>query len=358
MRVRIGDPGTMPTTPSADAPRTLADPTEPDPTTLGAKAANLSTAWRRRLPVVDGFVVPVPLVDAHPALPPDEVRHPWAELSAGGAVSVVVRSSAPGEDLAATSMAGIFDSVIDVAGWEDFTRAYARVVATAGGGPMAVLVQRFVRPRLGGVIFGIDPISGLTDRMVIVAVDGGPHRLVAGEVEGRRTVVDRAGRVHERDGDPGPVLSSAERSTTPSWCGCSTTAPATSAACTATRCSPACCSRTRASRAPRPPSRRWPPGGPGGGPTRTSSLAPRSRWPSPPRRWVTGTPFPRCTRPRARPRRTSRSARRCDCGAVGPRADPVDVGAHAMDRLRGGLNDATFDRVRSRVVRMETAAAS
>lgn len=211
MRVRIGDPGTMPTTPSADAPRSLADLTEPDPTILGAKAANLSTAWRRRLPVVDGFVVPVPLVDAHPTSPPDGVRHAWAELSAGGAVSVVVRSSAPGEDLAATSMAGIFDSVIDVAGWDEFTRAYARVVASGGGRPMAVLVQRFVRPRLGGVLFGIDPVSGRTDRTVIVAVGGGPHRLVSGEVEGRRIVVDRTGRVQESDGDPGPVLGPAER---------------------------------------------------------------------------------------------------------------------------------------------------
>ena len=37
---------------------------------------------------------------------------------------------------------------------------------------------------------------------------------------------------------------------------------------------------------------------------------------------------------------------------------PIDVGAQAMDRLRGCLNDTTLDKVRSRVVRMETAAAS
>lgn len=37
---------------------------------------------------------------------------------------------------------------------------------------------------------------------------------------------------------------------------------------------------------------------------------------------------------------------------------PAHVGEHAMARLRGCLNDTTLDRVRSRVVRMETAAAS
>jgi phosphohistidine swiveling domain-containing protein len=211
MRVRIGGAGTVPAASSPVAPRWLGDATEPDPAVLGAKAANLAVARSRRLPVVDGFVVPVPVVAAHPASPPEDVRAAWAALSAGGTRPLVVRSSAPGEDLAATSMAGVYDSVIDVAGWDDFTQAYARVVASGRGEPMAVLVQRFVRPELGGVLFGIDPVSGRTDRAVIVAVEGGPHRLVSGEVEGRRLLVDRAGRVHERDGDPGPALTGAER---------------------------------------------------------------------------------------------------------------------------------------------------
>lgn len=211
MRVRIGDPGTEPATPSPAAPRWLAQPGDVAAEVVGAKAANLTLARRRHLPVVDGFVVPVPLVAQHPTSPPAEVRAAWAELSAGGTVPLVVRSSAPGEDLAAGSMAGVFDSVVDVAGWDDFAQAYARVVASAAGQPMAVLVQRLVRPRLSGVLFGVDPVTGRTDRTVIVAVEGGPHRLVSGEVEGRRVVVDRAGRVHEADGDPIPVLSAGER---------------------------------------------------------------------------------------------------------------------------------------------------
>lgn len=211
MRVRIGDPGTMPTIPSSVAPRWLGEPAGIDPALIGAKAANLALARGHGLPVVDGFVVPVPLVDAHPDSPTDEVRAAWAALSAEGTLALVVRSSAPGEDLAATSMAGIFESVVGVSGWDEFVRAYARVGASGRGEPMAVLVQLLVRPRLGGVLFGVDPVSGRTDRTVIVAVEGGPHRLVSGEVEGRRIAIDRRGRVRHTDGDAGPVLGAADR---------------------------------------------------------------------------------------------------------------------------------------------------
>lgn len=211
MRVRVGDPAAGQASSSLVAPRWLEDAGHDDRTLIGAKAANLAVARRRHLPVVEGFVVPVPLVETHPATPPDSVRAPWGELSAGGTLPLVVRSSAPGEDLAATSMAGVYDSVIDVSGWDAFAQAYARVVTSARGAPMAVLVQRFVRPELGGVLFGLDPISGRTDRAVIVAVEGGPHRLVGGEVEGRRVVVDRAGRVQAADGDTHPTLSGVQR---------------------------------------------------------------------------------------------------------------------------------------------------
>ncbi len=211
MRVRTGDPAAVPTAMPTGAPRWLPDAAHDDRALIGAKAANLAVARGRRLRVVDGFAVPVPVVDAHPTSPPDAVRAAWAELTDGGAAPVVVRSSAPGEDLAATSMAGVFESVIDVTGWDAFVQAYARVVASGRDAPMAVLVQRFVRPELGGVLFGIDPVTGRTDRAVIVAVEGGPHRLVSGEVEGRRAVVDHAGRVRDADGDPGPTLTGAQR---------------------------------------------------------------------------------------------------------------------------------------------------
>lgn len=178
---------------------------------VGAKAANLAMAAFDGLPIVEGFAIPVVEVTASPDLPPAGVERAWARLSAQGRVPLVVRSSAPSEDGGASSMAGVFDSVVGVVGWAGFTRAYAHVVRSARGGDMAVLVQRHLDPELSGVLFGVDPVSGRTDRVVIAAVAGGPQLLVSGAVQGRRTSLDRAGRVREVDGDPAPVLGSADR---------------------------------------------------------------------------------------------------------------------------------------------------
>ena len=71
---------------------------------------------------------------------------------------------------------------------------------------MAVLVQRHLDPVLGGVAFGIDPVTGRPDRRVVAAVAGGPWGLVGGTVEGRRFELTRRGRIVRADGDPGPSL--------------------------------------------------------------------------------------------------------------------------------------------------------
>lgn len=189
---------------------TLRDVQATDPAIVGSKAANLAVAARFGMPVVPGFVVPVDVVAANELEPPPEAAQAWLRLG-GPDRAVVVRSSAPGEDLATSSMAGVFRSVIDVRGWEAFAAAYRAVVASARGAPMAVLVQQHVRPQLGGVLFGCDPVTGRADRTVVVAVEGGPHELVSGAVAGRRTALDRTGRVREADGDPAPVLRRGER---------------------------------------------------------------------------------------------------------------------------------------------------
>jgi phosphohistidine swiveling domain-containing protein len=182
-----------------------------DPAVVGAKAANLAAARSRGLPIVEGFAVAVRDVAAHPEAPSVAAAHEWRELSAGGSVPLVVRSSSTVEDLHGTSMAGVFDSVVDVRGWDAFVDAYRQVVRSAGGGDMAILVQRLLVPDFGGVLFGIDPVSGREDRVVVAAVVGGPHRLVSGEVQGRRTVLTRSGRAVEADGDEGPVLGRRHR---------------------------------------------------------------------------------------------------------------------------------------------------
>ena len=114
---------------------------------VGAKAANLAVAASNGLPIVDGFAVPVAEVAANGDVPPAGIEQAWARLSVRGRVPLVVRSSAPDEDGGASSMAGVYESVVGVANWQEFVGAYGRVVRSARGGDMAVLVQRHLDPR-------------------------------------------------------------------------------------------------------------------------------------------------------------------------------------------------------------------
>jgi pyruvate,water dikinase len=170
----------------------LDDMTSRDPSLAGSKAAALATARAPGLPVVDGFVIPVDVAaqvagaadgEALPEAVEPALRSAWCDLTEGGR-SLVARSSSPHEDGSTSSMAGQFESVLDVRTWGELLAAVRAVVASADGGPMAVLVQPFVVPAWGGVMFGADPVSGRTDRLVVSAVPGGPHRLVSGEVDG------------------------------------------------------------------------------------------------------------------------------------------------------------------------------
>ena len=68
-----------------------------------------------------------------------------------------------------------------------------------------MLVQPLIEPRFGGVMFGIDPVSGRTDRRVVTAVRGGPEPLVSGEVDGSRYVLEApSGKVLEFAANDGP----------------------------------------------------------------------------------------------------------------------------------------------------------
>lgn len=186
------------------------------PDLLGAKAANLARARAAGLPVIDGFVIPPALAASIAAAPRGErtadvetVRSAWGSLSRGGGHPVVVRSSSVAEDTAHSSQAGVFESVVDVHGWDDFLDAVRTVAASgrrsasrAGADPLAVLVQRHLDPVRSGVMFTTDPVSGRADRLVLAVVDGGPQGLVSGTESGTRLVLNRHGGVAERHGRP------------------------------------------------------------------------------------------------------------------------------------------------------------
>ncbi|WP_406127929.1 PEP/pyruvate-binding domain-containing protein [Streptomyces sp. NBC_00989] len=165
------------------------------PLFAGSKAANLARAARAGLPVLPGFVVPEGAGDD-----PATLRRAWQDLSDSGARPLVVRSSSPQEDTEQSSLAGQFASVLDVRGWSDFRTAVRTVLDSAhrpdgSTAPMAVLVQPMLTARVGGVMFGADPVAGRTDRMLVSAVRGGPDSLVSGEQAGTDYWLSRRGRL-------------------------------------------------------------------------------------------------------------------------------------------------------------------
>jgi pyruvate,water dikinase len=183
---------------------------------VGAKAASLARSGAAGLPVLPGFVLTTALDPAHLAEESgpqiEAIRTAWRELSGDGRDPLVVRSSATKEDSESSSMAGLFVSKLDVLGWEAFLAAVDEVLASKDGLPdgavdetgirMAVLVQPFLVPAWGGVLFGADPVTERTDRMVISAVRGGPDRLVSGELDGWTATLTPTGRIVEgADGD-------------------------------------------------------------------------------------------------------------------------------------------------------------
>jgi len=192
----------------------LADRAAADVAVAGAKAAKLAQAAAAGLPVLPGFVL-VAAGGRRLSLTPDdmvELYDMWSALTDGGEQSLVVRSSSTAEDGDTSSMAGLFESVLDVRGWTDFIDAVERVRRSAGDAPMGVLVQPLLRPVVSGVLFGADPVTGDTSRTVIAVVEGAPHQLVSGHATGTYHVLNRHGRTIEvREGTGGAPLTAEQR---------------------------------------------------------------------------------------------------------------------------------------------------
>lgn len=193
-----------------------------DPTVSGSKAARLARAADAGLPTLPGFVVPTTASELRAGslvLVEDleqVARSAWHHLSDGGARPLVVRSSSQVEDAVSSSMAGRFLSVLDVVGWEAFVDAVTRVLASAAVDgvppqPMAVLVQPMLDASVGGVLFGVDPVTGNPHHLVVEAVAGSPEALVSGRVTAMRYVLDRRGRLLEADAATDGLLAPPQR---------------------------------------------------------------------------------------------------------------------------------------------------
>src|SRR5918993_525001 len=197
----------------------LDDEAARDPALTGGKSAALARAAAAELATLPGVVLTTAFSNAvdggaevasHPA-----VKEAF-ELAGGDQRSLVARSSSVVEDMAESSMAGQFDSIIGIDGFDAFVTAVAAVLdsrerAGATEHPIAVLVQPLIEPLFGGVMFGCDPVSGRSDRRVVTAVRGGPEPLVSGEVNGSRYVLDESSaKVLEFEANDGPRLPRAD----------------------------------------------------------------------------------------------------------------------------------------------------
>ena len=180
----------------------------------GGKAAALSRAAANGLHVLPGVVLTTVFcqeVDAGAAVAGHvDVEEAFRRVG-GDHRSLVARSSSVVEDAATSSMAGQFESVIGIDGLAAFEVAVGTVLASRGrtgtsDQPIAVLVQPLLEPALGGVLFGVDPVSGRSDHRVVSAVSGSPERLVSGEVVGSWYVLDDAGKVVFFERGDGPDI--------------------------------------------------------------------------------------------------------------------------------------------------------
>ncbi|MFI6430980.1 phosphoenolpyruvate synthase [Rhodococcus oryzae] len=215
-----------------------------DAGSVGGKAANLGEMTRLKLAVPPGFVITtgayletmeaggirselythrVPDAVEGPLLSdqaerlrgivldaplPDAVRAAitGAYHRLGDSIRVAVRSSAPAEDAADTSFAGIHDSFTNVSGddavldavrncwaslWSERALSY-RAAREYGEEPsVAVVVQTMVSSDSSGVAFTADPRTGSRERIVIEAARGLGEVVVGGQVEPDTYTVDK-----------------------------------------------------------------------------------------------------------------------------------------------------------------------
>jgi pyruvate,water dikinase len=216
-----GDLRTAPPAAATERPLVVAldEPTAVDPSLTGGKAAALARGRTAGLSSLPGVVLTTAFSDAIDAgadlRTHEAVRDAFARAG-GDSRALVARSSSVVEDMASSSMAGQFESVIGISGFEAFADAVTAVLdsrerAGAAEHPIAVLVQPLIEPAYGGVMFGIDPVTGRTDRRVVSAVTGGPERLVSGEVDGSRYVLEpTTAKVLDFAANDGPKLISAD----------------------------------------------------------------------------------------------------------------------------------------------------
>ncbi|HOP57344.1 MAG TPA: PEP/pyruvate-binding domain-containing protein [Bacillota bacterium] len=155
---------------------------------VGGKARGLYYLSQIGLAVPEGFIV----TDIKSDSDVMEAAEYYEKSNLG---AVAVRSSATAEDGGSSSAAGQYDTVLNVAGKDNFIQAFHRCLESLDServrkyneiflnrqvSEMTVIVQKYIDAKISGVAFTIDPLN---DHMTLIeAVEGAGENLVSGSV--------------------------------------------------------------------------------------------------------------------------------------------------------------------------------
>ncbi len=171
---------------------------------FGGKAVGLVRLLSRGARVPEGFAIEAT------AIPPDQWSQSNRDVFLAKTVnlletgSVAVRSSAPCEDSAEKSFAGLFETILRVKSAGEAHEAAKRCIASGRGDrvakyagtleplPVGLVVQKMVQARKAGVCFTHDPL-GKDSAAVIEAVEGFGDTLVSGRTRPVRWRAYRSG---------------------------------------------------------------------------------------------------------------------------------------------------------------------
>jgi len=182
-----------------------------DPAAVGGKALNLFRLIHAGFPVPGGFAVTTSAYRAAEGaaeLPADVRSAILAAYRGMGSPVVAVRSSATAEDLAEASMAGQYETFLDIQGEQEVVAAVTKCWASLNSErvrayleergidraqvAMGVVVQKQVPADVAGVLFTANPRPGALGEMLIESSWGLGEAVVSGLVQPDTLVLDRA----------------------------------------------------------------------------------------------------------------------------------------------------------------------
>ncbi|MDF7826627.1 PEP/pyruvate-binding domain-containing protein [Pontiellaceae bacterium B12227] len=168
---------------------------------VGGKAINLAKLMQAGLPVPGGFVVTTAAFKqaADGTVSKSLAKEIREALKPLAGKRVAARSSATAEDMAGASMAGQYDTFLNLETEEQIVDAIEKCWRSVKSDrttayldehgidldevAMAVVVQQQVSAEVAGVLFTVDPQTGSRDNMLIEATWGLGETLVSGDVQ-------------------------------------------------------------------------------------------------------------------------------------------------------------------------------